>query len=69
MVEKVAPARPKRVTYKAYVALFPGEWGKLRLIATDRRITGGELIASILSRYLAEYSEPLPEDPGPDPDQ
>lgn len=64
MVTGPKAERPKRVTYKAYLSLFPKEWEELREEATRRGITGGELISSLLSRYISRTRAPLPEDPG-----
>lgn len=64
MVARPVSPRPKRVQYKTYLALFPSEWSQLRGEAEARGISGAEVIASIISRYLVENRAPLPEDPG-----
>lgn len=60
----------KRVTYRVYVDLLPSEWAKLRAECAKRRITGNELISSLLSSACgrmpnppAPQPEPLPEPP------
>lgn len=64
MVTGPSAGQPKRVTYKAYLSLFPKEWEELREEAAKRGVTGGELISSLLSRYIWRSRAPLPEDQG-----
>lgn len=57
MVTNGGPGRKARLAYKVTVELFPHEWDKLRMEAQTRGITGGELIASIVSWYVEVMSK------------
>lgn len=69
MVAKARPGRKARVPFKVVVALFAHEWDELKMEANARGITGGELIGSILSRYIASMTESLASDGDEDPPQ
>jgi len=59
------PGHPARQPYKVTVSLFPAEWDALRMEAQARAITGGELVAAILSEWI--YAEqPVEDVPIPD---
>lgn len=62
-----APAspRPVRKPYRVVVALFQREWEYLEGLCLERKITGGELIGSILSQYI-RYREDHPPVPEPE---
>lgn len=55
--------RPHRIRYKCKLALFPAEWDQLEDLAHARKITGEELIESILSQYCRYRLDhpPIPE--------
>lgn len=69
MVTKRKPGHPTRIPYKVVVALFPGEWDELKMEASARGITGGELVSAILSRYIHDMKAPPPDESTiPDPE-
>lgn len=61
---------PKRVTYKTEISLFRRQWDLLAVEAERRRISGKELIESVLSQHIAQVQGredvPLPEAPPED---
>lgn len=63
----VKPRPRSRTTYKAEIQLFPEQWETLRAHVVHRGITGGELIAAILSEWIAAHGYPVSEAPLEEP--
>lgn len=61
MVTKRDPRRGPRVPYKVTVALFQFEWDEIAMEAKARNVSGGELIAALLSQYVK--GRPRTEEP------
>lgn len=64
MVEKAKAGHPKRLAYKTVLSLFPQEWDELKMEAQTRGITGAELIAAVLSKYVASSRRVYEPDDG-----
>lgn len=61
-----ARTRPTRKPYRVVVSLFPKQWEQLEDEAKLRGISGGELIESVLSNYIAYRSDHAPVPPPDD---
>jgi hypothetical protein len=68
MVRQTRPGHPARIAYKVTMSLFPQEWDELKMEAQTRGITGGELVAAVISKWLRDSEAPAPEDQD-EPDQ